>query len=192
MGKSGRLSTGDVDVKLRELDAKMAELREVTRAANETLGDLRRERRETQKWIDMTFEGRMLDQFRRLQKEIDEFHDDFSREIVRHCDHVQRAIANRWKYIEMMCVAAPEMARMIAVHVIQQDGEPVKMKDGQWHLVKEEVQATGRVFAFHSSLRQRADFDTAVDKALQQAVEDYIPDFELFTSYLDSEGLDKK
>lgn len=195
MGKSGRGSTADVDARLAALDAKIAELREATRAANEALGDVKRERREIKKWLDTTFEARMAWYFRRLEGEIHEFHDNFSREVRSHCDRMQRAIANRWKYIETMTMTDQKMVSMIALHVLQEAEGPVETADVKWHLVKEEVENGKPIFGFRSSLTQRANADPEVDQAIQDALDRYAPDaanFELFTLFLDTEGPDRK
>lgn len=160
---------------------KAAELRELIRAANEVLGDLRRERKEIAELVKTSFDEHVAAHAARAEKIVAERLNEFCEAMKGHNNDFQQAIMNRWAHIESMCAADNYAARMIALHVLKDnDGTVTTGKGSTYHLVKETQEDDGRPsFAFPRSMGQRATQDPVIEKAVRRAVREHRPDIDL-------------
>lgn len=174
---------------------KAEELREVTRAANEVLGDLKRERRDVEKLVADKFDELVAAHAERAKQMVSDSLDQFFGNMKRHNDEFQKALENRWGYIEGMCAATPEIVRIIALQVLKDAGGTVETLDRKWHLVAEIPEEDGSsTFGFPPTMASQIKADPAAEKALQQAVAEFRPGIALMPAWKGAQekGIDDK
>lgn len=166
---------------------KAEELREVTRAANEALKDVQRAMKNLQeavrdidKLVAAAFDEHIAAHAARAEQVVSTKLGEFSGKLVKHSNTFQEVITNRWGYIEAMAVCAPNIAHMIALHVLKDAGGTIKTDNAEWHVVREKPQPDGTsMFAFPKSMGDKAKEDPRIEKAIRRAVNAHRPDIDL-------------
>jgi seryl-tRNA synthetase len=170
---------------MEELDQKLNELRDERRAANETLQDLRTERREIVELIRTGFHGQLKHHLNETKAALDPKLGELFDHLKKVADECRAKLLERWGYIEHSLAADPEFARLIALHVLQEAPEGVKTQDSTWHLVKETPQEDGQSLWALGPLARRAGKDPEVQKALMAAVVEFRPNFRAFPVFME-------
>lgn len=173
---------------------KAAELREVTRAANEALGDLRRMVREVDSLIESGFDARMSACTERVQQTVVSKLDEFTKSLCGHSNRFQRAIENRWATIATMCGSDNFVVRMVALQVLKDAGGTMETGDAKWHLVREKLEPDGSpTFAFPKAMGTHAKTDPATERAVRMAVSAHQPGFALLSwQTAEEKGIDEE
>lgn len=156
------------------------ELRQLTREARETLGDLKRAMKEIDRMVDYAFEERVSACVKRSKEAVASRLDDITEAIVANSDACLEAIMNRWAYIETACVADESIGKRIALHVLKHAGGTVETESASWHLVRETTEDDGSLtFAFPRAMAGDAINDPKVEAAIQDAVRAHRPGIKL-------------
>lgn len=166
---------------------KAEELRAASREANAILGDLKREKREIEKFIeslsalvDAEFEKRVSARLQRAEQDIGEKVLELSNILRNQADKCMEALLNRWRYVSTMCLADPTIGHRIAITVLKKAGGTFDLEDGKWHLVREQIAKDGAVtFAFPREMAGDAAGDAVIEDAIRQAVKEYNPTIRL-------------
>lgn len=166
--------------KTQTTEDKIAELRAVTREANEVLGDLKREKAEVRRLITSGFAALVQAHADEAAQHIRDSLDDFFGNMKRHNDDFQRAIEKWWAHMSTMVGVNNKAARMVAMQVLRDAGGTMEVGDSKWHMVREVPEADGTsTFAFTRALTRRADDDPKIAAAIEKAVAENNPDMQL-------------
>lgn len=156
-------------------------VREATREARATLGDLKRYRKDVERLVDNAFAEHVAACVQRAEAFISDRVEELADTIRQNSDACLEALLKRWAYIETACVAEDSMSRLIAMFILRHAGGTVQTNETTtWHLVRETTEKDGTFsYAFPGAMVGDADDDPKVAAAIRSAVEAHRPGIKL-------------